>query len=159
SGEATFTRRAFRSAAFTESQWRTQVEVALLVDNRIMRVGMSIVAFGQQDSGAQINRLSPELAEKLALDLDVLHKSRIRRHGDRGDRLIQAELDLISRQRIEMELARRAVQISWRAVELLAFPLIEMRPDHVAVSSLEAGVDVHQRLHVVVAGGKLANRL
>src|SRR5262249_4839756 len=53
--------------------------------------------------------------------------------------------------RVEMELARLTDQVAGGACEVLPFPLIHMRPDHVAVASAEFGVDVQQRLNVVIA--------
>ena len=44
-------------------------------------------------------------------------------------------------------------------IELLALPLIHVRPDGVAVGAVELGVDIDQGLHVVVACGDLAQAL
>ena len=52
-----------------------------------------------------------------------------------------------------------AVEIAWRLIELLSFPLVHVRPDGMSVGAMELGVDVDQRLHVVVAGGNLAQAL
>src|SRR5262249_29642179 len=105
----------------------------------------------------QVDRLTPELGEQLALNLDVLHVRGVRRHLDGRDRLIEREPDLVSRKRIKMEAAYGAVEIPRRTIELLSFPLIQVGPDDVAVGALKSGVDVEQGLHVVVARGQLTD--
>src|SRR2546425_1499788 len=46
-----------------------------------------------------------------------------------------------------------AVQVAGRAVELLAFPLVHVGPDGVAVGAVKLCVDVKHRLDVIVPGG------
>ena len=60
---------------------------------------------------------------------------------------------------IEVHLLHLAHEVAGRRVEVLAFPLVVVHPDHVAVGAGELRVDVEQRLHVVVAGGDLARLL
>ena len=119
---------------------------------------MRFIAFRQQHGGAQINGLSPELRKQLALDLDVLHVLGIARRKRRGNFVGQAEPDLISGERVQMEIAHVTKQVSRRLVELLPFPLVHVGPDGVSVRTLEAGINVEQRLDVIVAGRKLAHR-
>lgn len=51
-----------------------------------------------------------------------------------------------------------AVQISRRAVELLAFPLVFVGPDNPIVGTGESRVNVEQSLNIVVACRKLSHR-
>src|SRR5437879_9180453 len=109
----------------------------LLVDHRIVNVGMRIVSFGQKHRSAQINWLSPKISEQLALDLDVLHVLRVGGHLYGRNGLRQGQADVVSAERIKMDALDLAIQVSGRAVELLAFPLVVMRPDDVSVSAAE----------------------
>ena len=70
-----------------------------------MRVWMGLITFRQQHRGAKINRLSPELRQQLALDLDVLYILRIARRQRRGNFVVQVEPDFISGERVKMEMA------------------------------------------------------
>src|ERR1044071_1607975 len=133
--------------------------MSLLIEHRIMSVGMRFIAFRQQHGGAQVNRLSPELREQLALDLDVLHVLRIARRKRRRNFVIQAESDLIAGERVKVKMASISKHVSWRLVELLPFPLVHVRPDGVAVSTLKSCVNVKQPLDVIIARGKFAHRL
>ena len=54
-----------------------------------------------------------------------------------------------------MDLANLADQVSGRACEILALPLVHVSPDYVPVGPREFGVDVEQGLHVVVASGNV----
>src|SRR5579859_7314002 len=49
-----------------------------------------------------------------------------------------------------------AIQIAGRRVELLALPLVHVRPDRVAVSAVKLCIDVDQSLDVVVSGWDVA---
>ena len=55
-----------------------------------------------------------------------------------------------------MDALHPADRITRRAIPVLALPLVHVRPDHVAVRAVELGVDVEDSLHVVVAGGDVA---
>src|SRR5437763_16343714 len=114
----------------------------LLVDHRIVNVGMRIVSFGQKHRSAQINWLSPKISERLALDLDVLHILRVGGHLHRRNGLRQGQADVVSAERIKVDALYIAIQISGRTVELLSLPLVVMRPDDMSVSTAEFGVDV-----------------
>src|SRR6185312_7638699 len=68
---------------FSESEWRAEAEVSLDVDRGIPARGLFVEALRKEHGGADVHRLPPELRELLALDLDVLHPPRVRRHGHR----------------------------------------------------------------------------
>src|SRR6476646_11405050 len=119
---------------------------------------MRLITFRQQHCGSQINRLSPELRQQLALYLDVFYVLRIAWRQRRGNLVVKVKPDLIAGKRIQMEMADVAKEISRGLVELLAFPLVHMRPNGVAVRPLEARINIEQRLHIVVPCGKLAYR-
>ncbi len=54
-----------------------------------------------------------------------------------------------------MDLLHLAIEIAGRLVELLAFPLVHVRPDGVTIGAMEFRVHVDQRLHVVVTWGNV----
>src|SRR3954462_7017128 len=122
-----------------------------------MRVGVGLISFRQQNRGAQINRLSPELGQQLALYLDVLYVLSIARRQRRRNLVVKVQPDLVADERIQVEMASVTKEVSRRLVKLLAFPLIHMGPDGVPVRPLEARVNIEESLHIVVAGGKLAH--
>src|SRR5436305_13527244 len=93
----------------------------LLVDHRIMNVGMRIVSFGQKHRSAQINWLSPKISEQLALDLNVLHILRVGGHLQWRNCLRQGQADIVYGGRIKMDALYIAIQISGRPVEWLDF--------------------------------------
>src|SRR5678815_454607 len=72
---------------------RAEREVSLIVDDRILGVGMSVVILGQEDSGAEEDGMAPPFGEDLALDLDALHVLVIGGKRQRGDNLVGDESD------------------------------------------------------------------
>ena len=117
--------------------------MALLVEHGVGDVGLVVVA-REQNGGAEINGTAPELGEHRALDVEALDGFGVRRDLDGRDHLIADELDAIAFRRIERDLFRGAVEIAGRAVPALAFPLIVVHPDDVAVGAVEFGVDVDE---------------
>src|SRR5947209_2260150 len=112
-GDAAFARRWGVWAIFRgESQRRLHAEVPLLIEHRIVRIGMSIIAFGQQHGCANINGLSPELREQLALDPDVLHIGSVAGWERRRNFVIECKADLVASERIKMKVANFTVKIS-----------------------------------------------
>ena len=98
-----------------------------------MRVGVGLISFRQQHRGAQINGLSPELRQQLALYLDVLYVLRIARRQRRGNFVVKIEPDFVSGEGIKVEMAGVAKEVPRRLVELLALPLVHMRPDGMTI--------------------------
>ncbi len=129
--------------------------MALLVDGGIAARGVGLVAARQQHRRAQVHGATPPRGKDRALDLDVLHPARVGRQLDRrqGSRELQA--DRIGPSGIEVQPANLAHQIAGRLGELLALPLIVVQPQQVPIDPAELGVDVGERLDVVVAGGDL----
>src|SRR5579871_1636127 len=122
----------------------------LLVEHRIMRVRMRFITLWQQDRGAQIDGLSPELREQFTLNLDVLYVLRIAGRKRSGNLVVQIEPDFISRERIKMKMTGIAIEVSRRFIELLAFPLVHMGKDSMAVRTLKTRIHIEQRLDVIV---------
>ncbi len=141
-----------------EAVGRPEAEVSLQVDHRVAGVRMLVVALRQQDRRAEVHRVSPELRQHGALHLDALHPLRVGRHLHRRQHRGGGERDVESLAGVEVHLLDGAHQVAGRDVELLALPLVHVGPDHVTVGAGEAGVDVHQRLDVVVARGEIAQR-
>ncbi len=137
---------------------RAEREVALDVVHGIAG-GLAIVVARQQHRGAEVDRAAPELRQHRALELEALDVGRVGRNLNRWDHLIRHQLDRRGLRGIDVELLRRAVQIAGRAHPLLAFPLIVVHPQDVSVGAAEFAVDVHHRLHVVVAGGNVRERI
>src|SRR6185503_5189872 len=73
--------------------------------------------------------------------------------------VVKVEPDLIAGDRVKMEMANLTKEIPRRRVEMLAFPLVHVRPNGVTIRPLEARINIEQRLYVIVPGGKLAHRL
>src|SRR5579872_635754 len=128
----------------------------LLIDHWIVSTRMRIVAHWQQNNGSQINRVTPEMAQQLALNFNVLDPRGIRRNFDRRDHLREAKLHVVAGGGIQMNTLDLTVQISGGTVEFLTFPLIHVSPNGVAVGAMELGINVDERLHVVIACRKIA---
>ena len=120
---------------------------------------MLVVVLGQKHRRSDEDGLPPKLRQQFALQLDVLHPARVGRHLDRRNNVVGFEVHIVSGSRIEMDLLYVAVEVAGRAIELLSLPLIHVRPDGVPVGAMEFGVDIYQRLYVIVAGGNFAQAL
>src|SRR6185312_1913732 len=77
-------------ADWIEAEWRRKREMALLVNHRIVRIGMLIISSRQQHRGAEEHRMAPERSEQLALDLDALHPLGVGRQRARRQRARQS---------------------------------------------------------------------
>ena len=130
-------------AGFAEAVRSVQAEVALDVDYRVAFFGMLVVPLGEQDRGSDVDGVAPELGKHGALDPDVLDPCGVGRQLDGRNDVRELEFHIVSRGRVEVHLVYLAVKVPGRARELLAFPLIHVGPDGVAVGAREAGVDVH----------------
>src|SRR5580704_15968871 len=84
-----------------------------------MRFRMLVETFGQKNNGADGHRRSPELAQELAVDLQVLNVFGVFRLRHRSDRLRQRNLDASVLRGINVDLLRLAVKISGLLVPLL----------------------------------------
>ncbi len=133
-----------------EAVRRGEREMALDVVHRIPGC-LAIVIARQQHRRAKVDWPAPEPGQHRTLELEALDECRVRRDPDWRDHLIGDKLDRAGLRRVEVELPRRAVQIPWRTVPALAFPLIVVHPEYVAVGAAKLGVDVDHRLHEVVA--------
>jgi len=49
-----------------------------------------------------------------------------------------------------------AIEVAGRAAELLAFPLVKVHPEGVAVGAVTLRVNVDERLNVIIAGGDIS---
>ena len=142
--------------AAAEAPRRTEREVPLDVVHRVVDLRVRVVVLRQQDRRAEKDRLPPPLREDLALDLDPLDHRGVRGGGDRRNDLVSHEPDRRRRCRVDPHLHRIAVEVSRRSLPVLAFPLVHVQPHRVAVRAREARVDVHERLHPVLAGRNVA---
>ena len=97
--------------------------------------------------------MAPPVGEQLALDLDVLHPAGVGWQLDRRQRAHERQAHRVARLRVEVHPLHVAHQVARRLVELLAFPLVVVQPEGVAVGAVELGVHAQQRLHVIVARG------
>ena len=57
--------------------------------------------------------------------------------------------------RIQRDFHRVTEEVAGRAFPVLAFPLIHVQPEGLAIGARERRVDVDERLHPVVAGGNV----
>jgi len=76
-----------------------------------------------------------------------------------GMTCVSFERDVIAGGGIEVDAARLAREVAGRAGEVLAFPLVHVGPDSVAIGAVEFGVEVDDGLDVVVAGGNVFERV
>src|SRR3954468_19999656 len=107
--------------------------MVLDVVDGIPDIRMRVVAFRQQHGGAEIDWLSPPLAENGALKFDPLDHRGIRRYLNRRNDFVDHEANGGGRFRIECDAHRIAKEVSWRFLPVLAFPLIVVKPNRVSV--------------------------
>ena len=150
---------AIEVAAAAEAARGRRREVALDVVHGVARVRVLGVAPRQEHRRAEVDGLAPPLREDVALDAEPLHVLRVGRHVGRRDDLIADEPDGLLLLRVEMHFHRRRVQVPRRAPPVLPLPLVHVQPDGVAVGAGELRVDVHERLHPVVAGRQIPQAL
>ena len=132
-------------------------EMPLDVVDRIVGVRMRVVVLRQQHRGAEKDRMPPPFRQDLALDLDALDERGVGRQPEPAESTLSAtSLIGAGRRRIDRDLRRLAVEIAGRALPVLSFPLIHVHPHRVAVRARKARVDVHERLHPVLAGRNVA---
>ena len=124
-------------------------------DQRIVRVGVRIEAFGQKHVRAEIHRAAPEIRQELALDAYVLDVLRILRRLDRRNHLVESQLNGLAAAGIDFDLLRLAVEVAGRAAPLLAFAPIHGQFDRVSVFASEGLVAMQERLHPILARGNL----
>lgn len=79
----------------------------------------------------------------------MLHPLGIRRGQQGWNSLLETQVECPCP--FEMDLAHIGVEITRRAVELLSFALVKVCPEHVSVGSMELGIDIQDRLNVVVS--------
>src|SRR5262245_44718645 len=137
------------ASLFLETKWRSGREVSLVVENRLTDRGRLVVA-RQQHGCAEVDGASPELREHGALELEALHKARIGERRDRRNDVRRLEANTEWLRWIEVNFLYVTVDVVWRAAPVLSFPLVVVHPHRVAVGALELGVDVDERLRVVV---------
>ncbi len=134
-----------------ESHGRGGGEMTLFVKDGVRDVRFVVIA-REKNGGAEIDGTAPELRQDGALNFESLHILCVGEGRDWRDDFVADDGDTIAFGCIERELLRRAVKISGRAVPVLAFPLIVVHPDHVAVGAVKFGIDVDEGLHPIFAG-------
>jgi hypothetical protein len=72
------------SRVLRESEWRLEPEVPLFEHDRIACGGVLLIALGEKDRGAEVDRPTPESGEEGTLDLHALHPAGIGRHLNGG---------------------------------------------------------------------------
>ena len=142
----------------------------ILIDNqRIVGVGMFVEAIGKQNPGAEVYLLTPELAQHIALEAHVLEPFcgwfslgdhfRVQvRAGDRGNYLVERELDRRMCMGIEVELEGLVVEIAGFQVPVLALAPVRRQPEALSIGQMEELIDVEDGLNVVVAGIQIGER-
>ena len=133
-------------------------EVAVIDDERIACVGMSIESLREQDMRAQVHVAAPELREPLATQPHMFDVLRIRRIGDRRDDRVELDPDWTAAPAVPANLPRRAVEVARRELPLLALAAVHRQLDHVAGGEAERLVLVQQRLHRVLARRQVGQR-
>src|SRR4051812_34714730 len=120
-----------------------------------MDIRVIVVAGGEKYACANVYGPAPEGREELALDLDLLHPFRVGRGRPWRNRLGEHQRVRSTRARIDVKLLRDTIEIAGRGYEVLAFPLVHVRPDDVSIGAVELGVDIEHGLRVVVTRRKV----
>ena len=128
----------------------------LVIDDRVMDIRVIVVAGREKHACSEINRPAPERRKKFALDLDLLHPFRVGRRRAWWNGPGEHQRVRSTRARVDVNLLRDAVKIPGLCHELLAFPLVHVRPDDVPVGAMELGVHVEHGLRVIVARRKIS---
>ncbi len=118
----------------------------LHVEHRITRLGVLVESFREEDDRAEVHRPSPELAELLALDTNVLDVLRVLGRIDRRNDSIESQGYRLVRRGVDAQSSRRAVEIARGAFPLLAFAVVHGKLQHAAVGPVKRFVNVHQGL-------------
>ncbi|MFT3764561.1 MAG: hypothetical protein QM820_03450 [Minicystis sp.] len=128
-----------------------RLEVAVVQEQRVARLGVLVEALGQEHGGAEEHVAAPELREQLAPHADVLDVPRVLRRLDRRDLLIEREAHDVARGRIDLQLHGLRDQVAGRLVPFLALAAVHRQLHHVAVGAMEGLVTVEDGLHEVLA--------
>ena len=137
-------------------------EVAVVDGDRVAGLGVVVEAVRDEHPGPEFGRRPPELGEEVALDPDVLHVLRLGRHRQRGDLLVEHDLDGGRPARSERDRRRGGVEVAGLPVPHLALAAVGRQLHDVAVGALVGLVAVQERLHPVLAGrhvGQAADRV
>src|SRR6185437_6520894 len=112
-------------------------------------VRMIGVSLRQQHRRVNINRMSPELRQLLALDADMLHPLGILRRrwcwNDMGE--LQARDPRIP----NMNRHGIAVEISLSDLKRCLLSIVDRNPDRMSIGTVQLGVDIQNSLRVVIA--------
>ena len=146
--------------------------------NRVARIRMFVPAVRHQYHRADFSRTSPEFREQLAAHVDVffplvvLHARRMcdrapvehRVHFgqfffERRNLVVERNANRAGCFGIEMQLLRRAQEISGLRLPVLAFALVRRKLHHLAVAQVKSFVNVEHGPHRVFAGNQFAQAL
>src|SRR5271156_548224 len=130
-----------------------ETEMVLQVDNRIRDIWMALIALRQKHRRANKYWASPEGRKLRAFKFHVFHPFRIGRSVNGWQNLVQCQPNVSLS--IEVYSRRHTYQVSWRRGELLAFPLVEVHPNGVAVGAMTFGVYIQNRLNVIISARQL----
>ena len=114
------------------------------------RLGVLVKSLRHQHNRAHEHRLSPELRQRRALDANMPHILRIRRHRDRRNHLRQRNRNRRA-SGLHRHLPHLRVQIPRRAIPVLSLALVRMQLHRLPIAAMEGRVLVQHRLHVIFA--------
>ena len=89
----------------------------------------------------------------------MLHPLGVRRNRHWSNLLVEEEFDAASFSWVKMDTLDRTIQIAGGPIELLAFPLIRMAPNHVPIRSAELCIDVQKSLDKIIPRWEFVQRL
>lgn len=101
-----------RLGSWIEPERRIEAEVTLFIDHRVMCARMFVVTLWQKDDRPDLDRVTPEFCEHIALNFDVLDVLGVGRDLHRWYRLRQIQMDIVACRRVQMNALRFAVEIS-----------------------------------------------
>ena len=127
-------------------------EMAVVDRDRIARLRIFVEAVRNEYPGPEFGGSPPELGEEIALDPDVLHVVRLGRYRQRGDLLVERDVDPGRSSRPQHDRLGGGDQVPRLAVPLLSLTPVGRELDGVAIGAVVGLIPVQKRLNPVLPG-------
>ena len=126
-------------------------EVIVEDDEREVRVGVVVEAFGNKNDRTEEHRPSPEFGEHLALDANMADVFGVGWRRDGRDDFRECDGIVLCRG-VDVEFDGLRIEVARRDVPVLPLALIHVELDCLTIRPVECLVLVQEGLNVVVAG-------
>ena len=126
-------------------------EVSMVDEQRITRVRVGVPSERQQHNRAKVHRPAPEFRQAIVLHTEILDLRRVVRPLNLRDLLVHRNPDLAAMARIDVQLDRLAIQVSWLGGPALPLTAIHRHFDRVPIGAMKCLIPIDQRLNPVVA--------